>query len=73
MAYAPACVRRTLVHAVLPLSGRCRSGIPLRSQPAGPCPDQTKISTMCPGSSDPFYIVSYYIKRVTTSWTHSNK
>ena len=28
---------------------------------------------MCPRSSDPFYIVSYYIKRVTTSWTHSNK
>ena len=27
--------------------------------------------TVCPGSSDPFYIVSYYIKRVTTSWTHS--
>ena len=25
---------------------------------------------MCPGSSDPFYIVSYYIKWVTTSWTH---
>ena len=25
---------------------------------------------MCPGSSDPFYIVSYYIKLVTTSWTH---
>ena len=27
---------------------------------------------MCPRSSDPFYIVSYYIKWVTTSWTHSN-
>ena len=26
--------------------------------------------TKCPGSSDPFYIVSYYIKWVTTSWTH---
>ena len=26
---------------------------------------------MCPRSSDPFYIVSDYIKRVTTSWTHS--
>ena len=25
------------------------------------------------GSSDPFYIVSYYIKGVTTSWTHSMK
>ena len=26
--------------------------------------------TVCPGSSDPFYIVTYYIKWVTTSWTH---
>ena len=26
---------------------------------------------MCPRSSDPFYIVSYYIKWVTTTWTHS--
>ena len=28
--------------------------------------------TICPGSSDPFFIVSYYTKWVTTSWTHSN-
>ena len=28
--------------------------------------------SVCPGSSDPFYIVSYYIKLVTTSWTHSS-
>ena len=27
--------------------------------------------TVCPKSSDPFYIVSYYIKWVTTSWTYS--
>ena len=27
--------------------------------------------TICPGSSDPFYIVNYYINWVTTSWTHS--
>ena len=27
--------------------------------------------TVCPRSSDPFYIVSYYINWVTTSWTHS--
>ena len=27
--------------------------------------------TICPGNSDPFYIVSYYIRWVTTSWTHS--
>ena len=26
-------------------------------------------STLCPRSLDPFYIVSYYIKWVTTSWT----
>ena len=29
------------------------------------------ICTVCPRISDPFYVVSYYIKRVTTSWTHS--
>ena len=29
--------------------------------------------TVCPRSSDPFYVVSYYIKWVTTSWTHSMK
>ena len=28
-------------------------------------------STVCPGSSDPFFIVCNYIKWVTTSWTHS--
>ena len=27
--------------------------------------------TMCPRSSDPFYIVTYYIKWFTTSWTYS--
>ena len=27
---------------------------------------------MCPRSSFPFYIVSYYIKWVTTFWTNSN-
>ena len=27
--------------------------------------------TVCPRSSDPFYIVSNYIKLVTTSWTYS--
>ena len=25
----------------------------------------------CPGCNNPFYIVTYYIKWVTTSWTHS--
>ena len=29
------------------------------------------IETVCPRGSDPFYIVSYYIKRVTFSWTYS--
>ena len=29
------------------------------------------VSTVCPGSSDPFHIVSYYIQWVTTSWTYS--
>ena len=28
---------------------------------------------MCPRSSDPFYVVTYYIKWVTTSWTYSSK
>ena len=28
-------------------------------------------TTVCPGSSDPFCVVSYYIKWVTTSWTYS--
>ena len=27
--------------------------------------------TICPRSSDPFNVVRYYIKSVTTSWTHS--
>ena len=27
--------------------------------------------TVCPGSSYPFYVVTYFIKWVTTSWTHS--
>ena len=27
---------------------------------------------MFPGSSDTFYIVSYYLKWVTTSWTYSS-
>ena len=26
---------------------------------------------MCPRSSDPFYVVTYYIKWVTSSWTYS--
>ena len=29
--------------------------------------------TVCPRSSDPFYIVTYYKKWVTNSWTHSIK
>ena len=29
------------------------------------------LNTICPGSSDPFFIVSYYIRWVNTSWTHS--
>ena len=28
--------------------------------------------TVCPRSSYPFYVVSYYINGFTTSWTHSN-
>ena len=29
------------------------------------------LNTVCPRSSDSFYIASYYIKWVTTSWTYS--
>ena len=32
-------------------------------------PDQTPQRTVCPRSGDPSYIVTYYIKWVTTSWT----
>ena len=28
------------------------------------------LSTVCPGSIDPFYIVTYFIKWVTNSWTY---
>ena len=31
-----------------------------------------KLFNVWPGSSDPYYIVNYYIKWVTTSWTHSS-
>ena len=27
------------------------------------------VPTVCPGSSDPFFVVTYYIKWFTTSWT----
>ena len=29
--------------------------------------------TVCPGSSDPSYIVSYYTEWVTTSWTYGTE
>ena len=32
----------------------------------------SRLYTVCPRSSDPFYIVRYYIQWVTTSWTYSN-
>ena len=35
--------------------------------------NQAVRNTIYPRSSDPFYIVSYCIKWVTTSWTDSNK
>ena len=28
-------------------------------------------NTICPGSSDPLYIATSYIKSVSTSWTYS--
>ena len=33
----------------------------------------SNLYTVCPRGSDPFHIVNYYIKWVTTSWTYSNK
>ena len=30
-----------------------------------------KYGTVCPRNSEPFYVVTYYIKWVTTSWTYS--
>ena len=30
------------------------------------------LRTICPRSSDPYYILSYYIRWVNTSWTYSN-
>ena len=35
-------------------------------------PEIVLFYTACPLSSDPFYIVSYYTKWVSTSWTYSN-
>ena len=32
---------------------------------------QILLPTVCPRSSDPIYIVTYYISWVTTSWTYS--
>ena len=57
----------------------CRNGytvfIQILQRPlAGRFPVQSHIhhsTTICPGNSDPFYIVSYCIKLVTTYWTRS--
>ena len=32
---------------------------------------EKKVFTVYPRSSDPFCVITYYIKWVTTSWTHS--
>ena len=34
--------------------------------------EKSTFCTICPGSSGPFYIVTYFIKWVSTSWTHRN-
>ena len=39
--------------------------------PAGKTGSNLYTVCHCPGSSDPFYVVTYYINWVTTSWTHS--
>ena len=33
---------------------------------------EKKIDTLCPRNSDPFYVLTCYIKWVITSWTYSN-
>ena len=35
--------------------------------------DFMDVDTVCPISSYPFYIVTYYIRWVTTSWTDGKK
>ena len=37
-----------------------------------PVPSFTEATNICPGSSDPYYIVTYNITWVTTLWTHSS-
>ena len=37
------------------------------------CFAHIKEHSVGPGSSYPFYIVTYYIKWITTSWTHSRQ
>ena len=31
----------------------------------------SSLATRCPNRSDPYYLVAFYIKWVTTSWTYS--
>ena len=37
------------------------------------CTSLLYATTVCPRRSDPFYVVTYYIKWVTTSWTYTTK
>ena len=41
------------------------------NQPTETYWESFNLTTVCPRSSYPFYLVTYYIKRVTTSWTYS--
>ena len=68
----------TFVHRrVVPGAGTTRCSAPSAGVPVSmlpplfPAPGDPSLNTVCPKSSDPFHIVSYYIKWVTTSWTHS--
>ena len=58
------------LHHTLPLRHLCNTLC--QASPVHICKYLCLVYTICPGSSDPFYIVSYYIRWVTTSWTHSN-
>ena len=47
--------------------------VPVEPEPAmSPGLSAAVICTVCPRSTYPFHIASYYIKWVTTSWTYSS-
>ena len=47
-----------------------KNDITLKNTKIGNRETEGKTDTICQRSSDPFYVVTYYIKWVTTAWTH---